>query len=161
MGKTTCNVSEKAVKNVTETIVATVQSVTLFNEEFGGKLHVVIDKKLKGFVRQDDGTFADGEVDFINLNTKAATAQLCAVNDDIATFRGIKCHAFNQARWSTLLRGATITFNYTLHSAGEVLEGAEDALEHDVYIVDIIKCILTQRSLDLIDKVVMAAMLED
>lgn len=161
MGTKTSNVSVNAVKNVTETIVATVQSVTLFNEEFGGKLHVVIDKKLKGFVRQADGTFADGEVDFINLNTKAATAQLCAVNDDIAAFRGVKSHAFNQARWSTILRNATLTFNYTLHNAGEVLEGAEDALEHDVYVVDIIKCSLTQRSLDMIDKVIMAAMMED
>lgn len=144
-----------------ETIIATIKNVVLFNEEFGSKLRLTLDKKLKGFARQEDGTFISADVDFININASAATAQLCAVNDDIATFRGIKAHAFNQARWSTILRGAQITFNYTLLSAGTKIEGVDDALEHDVYQVEFVKCILTQKAVDMIDKVIMAAIMED
>lgn len=143
-----------------ETIIATIKNVVLFNEEFGGKLRLTLDKKLKGFVRQEDGTFISADVDFININAGAATAQLCSINDDIATFRGIKAHAFNQARWSTILRGAQVTFNYSLVSAGEI-EGMDAALDHDIYRVEFVKCVLTQKAVDMIDKVVMAAMLED
>lgn len=144
-----------------ETIVATVKNVLLNNEELGGKLRLTLDKKLKGFKRQDDGTFEQADVDFINIAASAATAQLCSINDSIAEFRGAKQHAFNQAQWNVALRGAQITFNYNLLKAGDKREGSKEALVHDTYDVTFVKCVLSQRALDMIDRVLIAAMMQD
>lgn len=144
-----------------EPIVATVKNVVLFNEELGSKLHLTLDKKLKGFKRKEDGTFEQVDVDFINITASAATAQLCAINDSIAEFRGAKQHAFNQAQWNVGLRGAQITFNYTLLKAGDKREGSDKALDHDTYDVTFVKCVVTQRALDMIDRVLIAAMMQN
>ena len=50
-----------------ETIVATVKNVLLNNVELGGKLRLTLDKKIKGFKRNDDGTFEQADVDYINI----------------------------------------------------------------------------------------------
>lgn len=144
-----------------ETIVATVKNVMLNNEELGGKLRLTLDKKLKGFKRKDDGTFEQADVDFINIAASAATAQLCAINDSIAEFRGAKRHGFNQAQWNAVLRGAQITFNYNLLKAGDKREGSDEALDHDTYDVTFVKCMVSQRGLDMIDRVLIAAMMQD
>ncbi|UWH91158.1 MAG: hypothetical protein [Bacteriophage sp.] len=144
-----------------ETIVATVKNILLNNAELGGKLRLTLDKKLKGFKRNDDGTFEQADVDFINIAASAATAQLCSINDSIAEFRGAKQHSFNQAQWNVALRGAQITFNYTLLKAGDKREGSEEALAHDTYDVTFVKCVLSQRALDMIDRVLIAAMMQD
>lgn len=144
-----------------ETIVAAVKNVMLNNVELGGKLRLTLDKKLKGFKRKDDGTFEHTDVDFINITASVATAQLCDINDSIAEFRGSKKKPFNQAQWSGVLRGAQITFNYTLLKAGDKREGSDEALDHDSYDVTFIKCVLSQRALDMIDRVLIAAMMQD
>ena len=144
-----------------ETIVATVKNVMLFNKEAGSKLRLTLDKKLKGFKLKDDGTFEQADVDFINISASAATAQLCSINDSIAEFRGAKQQAFNQAQWNVVLRGAQITFNYTLLKAGDKREGSEEALDHDTYDVTFVKCMVTPRALDMIDRVLIAAMMQD
>lgn len=144
-----------------ETIVATVKNVMLFNVELGGKLRLTLDKELKGFKRNDDGTFEQADVDFINIAASVATAQLCDINDSIAEFRGSKKKPLNQAQWSGVLRGAQITFNYTLLKAGDKREGSNEALDHDSYDVTFVKCMLSSRALDMIDRVLIAAMLQD
>lgn len=146
-----------------ETIVATVKNVLLNNVELGGKLRLTLDKKIKGFKRNDDddGTFKQADVDFINIAASAATAQLCAINDSVAEFRGSKKKPFNQAQWNGVLFGAQITFNYNLLKAGDKREGSEVALDHDTYDVTFIKCVLSKRALDMIDRVLIAAMMQD
>ena len=144
-----------------ETIVATVKNVMLFNVELGGKLRLTLDKELKGFKRKDDGTFEHTDVDFINIVASVATAQLCDINDNIAEFRGSKKKPFNQAQWNGVLRGAQITFNYTLLKAGDKREGSDEALDHDIYDVTCVKCMLSSRALDMIDRVLIAAMMQD
>ena len=144
-----------------ETIVATVKNVMLNNVELGGKLRLTLDKKVKGFKRKDDGTFEHTDVDFINIAASAATAQLCDINDSIAEFRGSKKKPFNQAQWNGALRGAQITFNYNLLKAGDKREGSDEALDHDTYDVTFVKCMLSSRALDMIDRVLIAAMMQD
>ena len=144
-----------------ETIVATVKNVMLNNVELGGKLRLTLDKKVKGFKRNDDGTFEQADVDFINIAASVATAQLCDINDSIAEFRGSKKKPFNQAQWNGVLRGAQITFNYNLLKAGDKREGSDEALDHDSYDVTFVKCMLSSRALDMIDRVLIAAMMQD
>ena len=144
-----------------ETIVATVKNVLLNNVELGGKLRLTLDKKIKGFKRNDDGTFEQADVDYINIAASAATAQLCNLNESIAEFRGSKKKPFNQAQWNGVLFGAQITFNYNLLKAGEKREGSEIVLDHDTYDVTFVKCVLSSRTLDMIDRVLIAAMMQD
>mgnify|MGYP004463480501 CR=1 FL=1 len=144
-----------------ETIVATVKNVMLFNEEFGGKLRLTLDKKLKGFVRKEDGTFEQADVDYISINAGAATAQLCAISDDIAIFRGTRRHGFTQAHWATALLGARVTFNHTFVKAGDKHTNSDETAEHDCYDDVFTDCVLTQRALGMIDRILIAAMTQD
>lgn len=101
-------------------------------------VNLQFDKAIPGFVKQDDGTYVEANVDHISFSRSAITRQLCALNDLIATYRDACEGAFNRKQLSIILHGAKLTIKRTLHVAGEVIDGREDALERDQWFSEIV-----------------------
>lgn len=101
-------------------------------------VNLQFDKAIPGFVKQEDGTYAEANVDHISFSRSAITRQLCALNDLIATYRDACEGAFNRKQLSIILHGAKLTIKRNLHTAGELIEGREDALERDQWFSEIV-----------------------
>lgn len=101
-------------------------------------VNLQFDKAIPGFIRAEDGSYNEANVDHISFSRSAITRQLCALNDLIATYRDACEGAFNRKQLSIILHGAKLTIKRTLHVAGEVIEGREDALERDQWFSEIV-----------------------
>ena len=60
------------------------------------------------------------------------------MNDLISTYRDASEGAFNRKQLSIILHGAKLTVKRTLHAAGEIVDGREDALERNQWFTDIV-----------------------
>lgn len=136
-----------------ETIVVTVKSVKLFVNEDKANVQTGFDKAIKGFVKQEDGSYAEGDVDHISFFRSRLTAQLCQCSDDIAMYRATLDHAFGQRELGIILFNAKLKLNRELHRAGEVLGEGDDAitLDRDCYTTDIVGITLSDRTLRCLD----------
>ena len=136
-----------------ETIVVTVKSVKLFINESSANVQIGFDKATKGFVKNDDGTYTEGEVYYISFFRSRLTAQLCQCSDDIAMYRATLDHSFGQKEFGVILFNAKLKLNRELHKAGEVLGEGDDAitLDRDCYITDIVGVTLSERALRCLD----------
>ena len=101
-------------------------------------VNLSFDKAIPGFVRDEDGSYVEANVDHISFSRAAITRQLCALNDLISTYRDACEEAFNRKQLSIILHGAKLTIKRTLHAAGEVIEGRDEPLERDQWFSDII-----------------------
>lgn len=101
-------------------------------------VNLQFDKAIPGFIKQEDGSYAEANVDHISFSRSSITRQLCSLNDLIATYRDACEGAFNRKQLSIILHGAKLTIKRTLHAAGEVIDGREDALERDQWFTDIV-----------------------
>ena len=136
-----------------ETIVVTVKSVKLFVNEDKANVQTGFDKAIKGFVKQEDGSYAEGDVDHISFFRSRLTAQLCQCSDDIAMYRATLDHSFGQKEFGVILFNAKLKLNRELHKAGEVLGEGDDAitLDRDCYTTDIVGCTLSERATRCLD----------
>lgn len=134
-----------------ETIVVTVKSIKLFITEDQANVQIGFDKPIKGFAKQKDGTYAEGDVNHISVFRSRLTAQLCQCSDDIAMYRATLDHSFGQKEFGVILFNAKLKLNRELHKAGEVL--GEDAiiLDRDCYTTDIVGCTLSERATRCLD----------
>ena len=132
-------VNEAANSQVVKTFALTVKRVqTIETDDSFVSVNLTFDKSIPGFVRDEDGSYVEADVDHISFSRAFITRQLCALNDLIATYRDASEGAFNRKQLSIILHGAKLTIKRTLHAAGEVIEGREEPLERDSWFSDIV-----------------------
>ena len=131
--------NEAANASVVKTFALTVKRVqTIETDDSFVSVNLSFDKSIPGFVRDEDGSYVEANVDHISFSRASITRQLCAFNDLIATYRDASEGAFNRKQLSIILHGAKLTIKRTLHAAGEVIEGREEPLERDQWFTDIV-----------------------
>ena len=131
--------AETANSQVVKTFALTVKRVqTIETDDSFVSVNLAFDKSIPGFVRDEDGSYVEANVDHISFSRASITRQLCALNDLIATYRDASEGAFNRKQLSIILHGAKLTVKRTLHAAGEVIEGREEPLERDSWFTDIV-----------------------
>ena len=137
-----------------ETIVVTIKGVKVFVDEKSASVQLTFDKAIKGFAKDEDGNFAEGDVKTISINRSKLTAQLCEASDDIAMYRATLEHAFGQKEFGVILFNAQLTLNRQRIAAGEMIGEEDDAIaaERDCYLTDVSKVKLSDRALDQLDK---------
>ena len=132
-------VNEAATSQVVKTFALTVKRVqTIETDDSFVSVNLTFDKSIPGFVRDEDGSYVEADVDHISFSRASITRQLCALNDLIATYRDASEGAFNRKQLSIILHGAKLTIKRTLHAAGEVIEGREEPLERDSWFSEIV-----------------------
>ena len=131
--------NEAANSQVVKTFALTVKRVNVVDtDDSFVSVNLTFDKSIPGFVRDEDGSYVEADVDHISFSRASITRQLCALNDLIATYRDASEGAFNRKQLSIILHGAKLTIKRTLHAAGEVIEGREEPLERDQWFSDIV-----------------------
>ena len=132
-------VNEAATSQVVKTFALTVKRVqTIETDDSFVSVNLTFDKSIPGFVRDEDGSYVEADVDHISFSRASITRQLCALNDLIATYRDASEGAFNRKQLSIILHGAKLTIKRTLHAAGEIIDGREEPLERDQWFSDIV-----------------------
>ena len=132
-------VNEAATSQVVKTFALTVKRVqTIETDDSFVSVNLTFDKSIPGFVRDEDGSYVEADVDHISFSRASITRQLCALNDLIATYRDASEGAFNRKQLSIILHGAKLTVKRTLHAAGEVIEGRDEPLERDQWFSEIV-----------------------
>lgn len=132
-------VNEAANSQVVKTFALTVKRVqTIETDDSFVSVNLTFDKSIPGFVRAEDGSYVESNVDHINFSRASITRQLCALNDLIATYRDASEGAFNRKQLSIIIHGAKLTIKRTLHNAGDVIDGRDEPLERDQWFSDII-----------------------
>lgn len=140
-------------------VIVNLKRVQVFESENGCNVNLVFNEAIKGFERQVDTNgaidFVEADVHSVSIGRSALTAQLCDACDDIAAYRGSIDHAFGQKEFGILLRGAALTLDRTLHTAGEVYgqdeNGTDLAYQRDCYTTEVVGVKLSQWSMDKID----------
>ena len=131
--------NEAANASVVKTFALTVKRVqTIETDDSFVSVNLTFDKSIPGFVRDEDGSYVEADVNHISFSRASITRQLCALNDLIATYRDASEGAFNRKQLSIILHGAKLTVKRTLHAAGEVIEGREEPLERDSWFSEIV-----------------------
>ena len=131
--------NEAANSQVVKTFALTVKRVqTIETDDSFVSVNLSFDKAIPGFVRDEDGSYIEANVDHISFSRASITRQLCALNDLIATYRDASEGAFNRKQLSIILHGAKLTIKRTLHAAGEVIEGRDEPLERDQWFSEIV-----------------------
>ena len=126
----------------------------MFVDEKSASVQLTLDKAIKGFARNADGTYTEGDVKTISIPRSKLTAQLCEASDDIAMYRATLDHAFGQKEFGVILFKSQLALNRTFVAAGEVIGEGDDAVaaERDCYLTDVPKVKLSQKALDELDK---------
>lgn len=114
-------------------VIVNLKRVQVFESEIGSNVNLVFNESIKGFKREIDTngnvTFEEGDVNTISIGRSALIAQLCEADDMIAAYRGSIDHTFGQKEFGIILRGAVLTIERTLHTAGEVYGQSEDGTD--------------------------------
>lgn len=132
-------VNEAANSQVVKTFALTVKRVqTIETDDSFVSVNLSFDKAIPGFVRDENGSYIEANVDHISFSRASITRQLCALNDLIATYRDASEGAFNRKQLSIILHGAKLTIKRTLHAAGEIIDDREEPLERDQWFTDIV-----------------------
>ena len=132
-------VNKAATSQVVKTFALTVKRVqTIETDDSFVSVNLSFDKSIPGFIRDEDGSYVEANVDHISFSRASITRQLCSLNDLIATYRDASEGAFNRKQLSIILHGAKLTIKRTLQAAGEVIEGREEPLERDQWFTDIV-----------------------
>lgn len=140
-------------------VIVNLKRVQVFESEVGSNVSLVFNESIKGFQRNVDAngnvTFEEGDVNTVSIGRSALIAQLCEADDMIAAYRGSIDHTFGQKEFGIILRGAALTLERTLHSAGEVYgqdeNGTDLAYQRDCYTTEVVGIKLSQWSSQKID----------
>ena len=140
-------------------VIVNLKRVQVFENEEFANVNRVFNEAIKGFERKIDANdvvdYVESDVNYVSIGRSALTAQLCEVCDDIAAYRGIIDHAFGQKEFGILLRGAALTLDRVLHTAGEVYgqdeNGADLAYTRDCYTTEVVGVKLSAWSAQKID----------
>ena len=140
-------------------VIVNLKRVQVFESENGSNVNLVFNESIKGFQRKVDAsgvvTFEEGDVNIVSIGRSALIAQLCEADDMIAAYRGSIDHTFGQKEFGIVLRGAALTLERTLHTAGEVYgqdeNGADLAYTRDCYTTEVVGVKLSAWSAQKID----------
>lgn len=137
-----------------ETIVVTVKGVNVYVDQDSASVKITFDKAIKGFSKNADGTYTEGDVTTVSMPRKKLTAQLCEASDDIAMYRATLDHPFGQKEFGVILFKSQLALNRTFVAAGEMIGEGDDAIaaERDCYLTDVAKVKLSAKALDELDK---------
>ena len=131
--------AEAVNQSTIKTFTLTVKRVQVIDTDDNFvSVNLQFDKAIPGFVRDEDGSYVESNVDHISFSRASISRQLCALNDLIATYRDASEGAFNRKQLSIILHGAKLTIKRTFHAAGEVIDGREEPLERDQWFTDVI-----------------------
>ena len=136
-----------------ETMIVTVKGVKVFVDENSSSVQLTLDKAIKGFSQDENGTFVEGDVKTLSFHRSKLTAQLCEKSDDIAMFRATLDHAFGQKEFGVILFNAKLKLNRDRKSAGEIVGEGDDAItiERDCYLTDVVGVTLSDRAIRQLD----------
>ena len=137
-----------------ETIVVTVKGVKVFVDQKSADVQFTLEKPIKGFRKNEDGTYTETDVNTISIPRSKLTAQLCEASDEIAMYRATLDHPFGQKEFGVILFNAQLTLTRTRVAAGELIGEGDDAVaaERDCYLTDVTKVKLSDRALDQLEK---------
>lgn len=128
-----------AANQTVKTFALTVKRVqTIETDDSFVSVNLTFDKTIPGFVKSEDGSFVEADVNNISFTRSKITKQLCAINDLIATYRDSCEEPFNRKQFSIILHGAKINIKRTLHAAGEIVNDGDEPLERDKWYTDIV-----------------------
>lgn len=129
----------------------TVKGIRVFENEDYASVQLSFKEAIKGFAKNDEGEYVEGDVTTISIPRSRFTAQLCDANDDIAMYRAGRTAALGQKEFVALLFGATLKVERTLINEGDTLPNSETVAERTMYLTDVIGVTLTARSQRLLD----------
>ena len=120
-------------------IIATVKGIRVFDNDNASSVQLTLDKEVEGYKQDENGVFVKGMTNQVSFFRSALTAQLCAVNDDIALFRAMSGSALTQAQFALILFGAKVKLNVVEHAQGEEVTIGDNkrVLERDCIFTDI------------------------
>lgn len=131
--------ASNANQPVVKTFSLTVKRVEVVsNDDSYVNVNLTFDKSIPGFIKSEDGSFVEADVNKISFTRSNITKQLCAINDLIATYRDSCEEAFNRKQFSIILHGAKVNIKRTFHTAGEIVNDGEEPLERDKWYSDIV-----------------------
>lgn len=140
-------------------VIVNLTRVQVFETENGSNVNLVFNEKIAGFQRVVDANgavdFVEAEVNTVSIGRSALTAQLCEANDLIADYRCSIDHAFGQKEFGIILRGAALTLERELHTAGEVYgqdeNGVDIAYSRDCYTTEVVDVKLSKKAEERLD----------
>lgn len=100
-------------------VIATVKGIHVFDNDNASSVQLTLDKEVEGYKQDEDGVFVKSMTNQVSFFRSALTAQLCAVNDDIALFRAMSGCALTQAQFALILFRAKVKLNIVEHAKGE------------------------------------------
>lgn len=149
------------IKNGGNTAKATVRNVNVTAFENYIRLALTLDKPIKGYVAQEDGTYKLGETKIVFISLFSVTA-IMKQKEDISF---VANHLLsNPQACQVLLSNAKIDLVQQPVKAGETYvnpfseSGAETVFEHDTIINHLVDFSLTDRANALIDKLALSMM---
>lgn len=131
-----------------EKLVVTINAVQVFENDGRASVRISFDEAIKGY-KAEGLTFAEGDVNYVDINRAQLTKQLCEHSDLIADYRATRTEAFGQKEFAIILRGAKMTIVRTAHVAGELTgrqndQGQDIVYTRDCYTTDVVGVRLTE-----------------
>lgn len=135
----------------------TVKSVKVYTDVEIPNVEIFFEETIEGYSKQEDGTFAKGDVNSFSIARSTLTRQLCDVSDDIADYRASIDHSFTQKDLGIILRRATLVIEREHHTAGELigtkrLDGSDRVYDRDCFTTDVVGVTLNERAIIRIDE---------
>ena len=129
-------------------IIATVKGIRVFDDDNASSVQLTLDKEVEGYKQDENGVFVKSMTNQVSFFRSALTAQLCAVNDDIALFRAMSSSAFTQAQFALILFGAKVKLNVVEHKQGEevTIGDKKRVLERDCVFTEVQDVILDSKA---------------
>ena len=145
---------EKVAITTATKYVVEVSSVSVFADETISSVRLEFKQSIPGFAKNENGTFTPKDVNYIDTFRSKFTAQLCAVNEDIAFYRACLGYAMEAKHFSIILFGAKMTIVRTLVKEGEMFEqnGVQVMALRNLYLTDVESVQLSNKSKALFEK---------
>lgn len=138
-------------------MIVNVKSLSIAEFDDTKVLLIKSENKFQGIKRNDNGNYElVDDCDTIAINLAAATAMLCACNDDIAMYRSCQTASFTQKQLALILIGSKMEIDRVFIKEGDKIpvafEGAEEQVaEHDMFSNIITKVTLSAKAQSRLD----------
>lgn len=153
------------------TVNVTVTNVRAYSNKDAIRYRVSFKEQIDAIVKKDDGTYAEGVVDYIDFVPRVLIAQAINYVDGLAYIYGKRkeqglrngdAAGFTAADLTLIVAGATFELERTKFSAGEEYVDADGEVagthDHDGYNTTITNVILSEKAQSRIDKVLEKAL---
>lgn len=150
-----------------ETTKVTVKSVKLFRSEdengISYDVHLTINKSIDGYKKDENGNYVADKVDSISIYRPQFTADVCNLNEKLATYRSGRESGFDQKALGVLFTKSTLEIVRTHHAKDEeVLDNDGNVVKNkkgevvtysrDCYTTNITGIVLSKVADNMLDK---------